>query len=117
MKIDSTARDEKRILEELPSISASSLKNHIGEALLQATETALAITRHNRTEFVLVPVTQYLELQRAKRAPLEAMSAQFDAMVIQMNAPAAKNAVAGLFSASPADLGSASVNNALSHGH
>jgi hypothetical protein len=62
---------------------------------------AVAITRHLRAEFVLLPVEQYLELQQARNAPLEALTSQFDDMVARMNTPAAKRGVARLFQASP----------------
>ncbi|CAN5730141.1 hypothetical protein BH11VER1_BH11VER1_27540 [soil metagenome] len=99
-------------LEALPSMTASSLKNHMGEALLKAAANGLAITRHNRAEFVLLPTAKYLELQRARQAPLQALSAEFDAMVAKMNTASAKRGVTSLFKASPAALGKSAVKAA-----
>lgn len=101
-------------LEALPTMSASMLKNHIGEALLKAADGGVAITRHNRPEFVLLPAAKYLELQRAQQMPLEALSAEFDAMVAKMNTAAARRGVEALFNASPVELGNAAVKAAQS---
>lgn len=96
----------------LPTVTASDLKNNFGEASLQAKKGAVAITRHNRAEFVLLPVEHYAELQQARRAPLEALADQFDAMVAKMNAPASKRGAALLFKASPVALGKTAVKAA-----
>jgi antitoxin Phd len=103
-------------LKKLPAMSASSLKNHIGEALLKAAGNGLAITRHNRPEFVLLPAAKYLELQRAHQMPLEALSAEFDAMVARMNTPSAQRGVNSLFSATPTELGKSAVKAAAAQG-
>ncbi len=93
-------------------MSASHLKNHMGEALLQAANTGLAITRHYRPEFVLLPAAKYLELHRAQQAPLETLAAEFDAMVARMNTPAAQRGVTALFTASPEALGESAMRAA-----
>ncbi len=99
-------------IASLPAVTASDLKNNFGEVSAQALKGPLAITRHQRAEFVLLPVDQYLELQQARTAPLDALTSQFDAMVARMNTPAAKRGVAKLFQASPAGLGKAAVKAA-----
>ncbi len=104
-------------ISSLPTVTASDLKNNFGEVSLKAMKGALAITRHQRAEFVLLPMEQYLELQQARTAPLEALTSQFDAMVSRMNAPAAKRGVAKLFHATPTGLGKSAVNAAkAAHG-
>ncbi|MGH7946313.1 MAG: type II toxin-antitoxin system Phd/YefM family antitoxin [Opitutaceae bacterium] len=103
-------------LAGLPTVTASSLKNNFGEASMQASKGALAITRHNRAEFVLMPVGQYVELQRSRQAPLDALAAQFEAMVARMNTPAAKRGIAKLFKATPAELGKSAVKAARVRG-
>src|SRR3954449_2092492 len=95
----------RRALSNLRAVAASELKNKFGEVSAQAMKGAVAITRHQRAEFVLLPVEQYLELQQARTAPLDALTSQFDAMVARMNPPAAKRGVAKLFRASPTGLG------------
>lgn len=105
------------VISSLPAVTASELKNNFGEVSGKAMKGALAITRHQRAEFVLLPVEQYLELQQARTAPLDALTSQFDAMAARMNTPAAQRGVAHLFQASPAELGKSAVNAArAAHG-
>ena len=106
-----------KAISGLHTVTASELKNNFGGVIAQAMKSAVAITRHLRAEFVLLPVEQYLELQQARNAPLEALTSQFDAMVARMNTPAAKRGVAKLFQASPAALGKSAVKAAkATHG-
>ena len=101
----------------LPAVTASELKNNFGEVCVQAKKGGVAITRHRRAEFVLLPMQQYLELEQARTAPLDALTSRFDAMVTRMNTPAAKQAVTKLFKASPAQLGKSAVKAArAAHG-
>lgn len=108
--------ESRRVLEELPSISASVLKNRMGDALSMAGGGGVAITRHQRTEFVLLTAAKYLELQRARQVPLEALADQFDKMVEKMNTRRAKKGVVDLFSATPPELGSSAVKAARNDG-
>jgi antitoxin Phd len=105
----------REAISSLPTITASELKNNFGAVSAQAIKGAVAITRHQRAEFVLLPVERYLELQRARTAPLDALTSEFNAMVARMNTPAAKRGVAKLFQASPARLGKSAVK-AAAHG-
>ena len=102
----------KAAISRLPAVTASELKNHFGEVCGQAQKGALAITRHQRVEFVLLPVAQYQELQQTRTAPLDALTSQFDAMLARMTTPAAKQAVTQLFQANPTDLGKSAVKAA-----
>ena len=107
----------REAISGLQAVTASDLKNNFGEVSVKAMKGALAITRHQRAEFVLLPVEQYLELQQARTAPLDALTSQFDAMVARMNTPTAKRGVAKLFQASPAALGKSAVKAAkATHG-
>ncbi len=99
-------------IDALPAMTASELKNNFGLASQQASKGALAITRHNRAEFVLMPVAEYAELQRARQAPLEGLAGQFDAMVAKMNTPAARRGVAALFKAKSGQLGKVAAKTA-----
>ena len=116
--LQSSPADRRReAISSLRAVTASDLKNNFGEVCAQAVKCAVAITRHQRAEFILLPVEQYLELQQARTAPLDALSSQFDAMVARMNTPAAKRGVARLFKASPAGLGKSAVKAArAAHG-
>ena len=105
-----------RLIEALPSVTASELKNNFGAVSGRALKGALAILRHRRPEFVLLPVDQYVELQEARTAPLEELGAQFDALVARMNTAEAKRGVDRLFGAKPAALGRAAVKAAKTDG-
>jgi antitoxin Phd len=94
---------------DLPEVTASVLKNKFSEVARRASSAPLAVSRHNRREFVILAAGQYEELQRSRRAPLESLTAEFDQMVAKMNTPKAKRATAALFSASPKALGKAAV--------
>lgn len=95
---------------DLSEVTASVLKNKFSEVARLAAKGPLAVSRHNRREFVILTAGQYEELQQSRRAPLESLSAEFDQMVAKMNTPKGKRAAAALFSASPKTLGKAAVN-------
>ncbi len=95
---------------DLSEVTASVLKNKFSEVARLASSGPLAVSRHNRREFVILTAGQYEELQQSRRAPLESLTAEFDQMVAKMNTPKAKRATASLFSASPKALGKAAVN-------
>jgi len=99
-------------IRDLPTVTASALKSHFGEVSSKAMKGALAITRHSRPEFVLVPIEQYIAFQRNQAAPMEALSAEFDAMVARMNSPKAQQGVAKLFQATPTQLGRTAMKSA-----
>jgi prevent-host-death family protein len=95
---------------DLAEVTASVLKNKFSEVARLASSGPLAVSRHNRREFVILTAGQYEELQQSRRAPLESLTADFDQMVAKMNTPKARRAAASLFSASPKALGKAAVN-------
>lgn len=95
--------------DRLPRSSSSELKSNTGEVLRRASRGALAITRHSRTEFVILPAAQYEELVSQSAAALTTMSAEFDSLVARMNTPAAAKGFQSLFSATPEKLGKAAV--------
>ena len=99
-------------ISRLQTVTASDLKNKFGEVIAQAGKGAVAITRHQRAEFVLLSVEEYLELQEARTASLDALTSEFDAMVARMNTPAARRGVDQLFKATPAALGKSAVKAA-----
>jgi antitoxin Phd len=95
---------------DLSEVTASVLKNKFSEVARLAATAPLAVSRHNRREFVILTAAQYEEFQQSRRAPLETLAAEFDQMVVRMNTPKAKRATAALFSAGPKALGQAAVN-------
>lgn len=95
---------------DLSEVTASVLKNKFSEVARLAATAPLAVSRHNRREFVILTAAQYEELQQSRRAPLENLAAEFDRMVAGMNTSKARRATASLFSARGKALGKAAVN-------
>src|SRR6188768_1480302 len=100
------------VISRLRTVTASDLKNKFGEVIAHAGRGAVAITRHQRPEFVLLSVEQYLELQEPRTAALDALTSEFDAMVARMNTPDARRGVDRLFKAAPSALGKSAVKAA-----
>lgn len=95
---------------DLPAVTASLLKNKFGEVARRASAAPLAVSRHNRREFVILTAEQYESLQQSRRAPLEKLSAEFDELVASMQTGKARRATASLFMSSSKTLGKAAVN-------
>jgi prevent-host-death family protein len=104
-------------IEALPDISASDLKNKFSEVVRLASREPLAITRHNRREFVIITAERYAELQESHRAPLESLTTEFDALVSRINTAKGKRAANALFSSNTADLGRVAVKSRKSARH
>jgi prevent-host-death family protein len=102
---------------DMSEVSASVLKNKFSEVARLASSGPLAVSRHNRREFVILTAGHYEELQQSRRAPLESLTAEFDQMVAKMNTPEGKRATAALFSATSADLGRAFVKTSRAAAH
>ena len=83
----------------MPDISASVLKNKFSEVARRAAREPLAVTRHNRREFVILTAEQYEQLQQSRLAPLQHLTADFDQMVAKMNTPKDRAARARFFKA------------------
>lgn len=88
----------------LPDIPASVLKNKFSEVVRRAAKEPLAITRHNRREFVILSAEQYEELQQSRLAPLQGLTADFDQMVARMNTSKDRAARSNFFKASAVKL-------------
>ncbi|MCC5021763.1 MAG: type II toxin-antitoxin system prevent-host-death family antitoxin [Candidatus Synoicihabitans palmerolidicus] len=85
---------------DLSEVTASVLKNKFSEVSRLASIAPLAVSRHNRREFVILTAKQYEELQQSRRAPLESLTAEFDQMVAKMNTSADRAARQSFFNAS-----------------
>lgn len=101
---------------DVESVSATTAKNEFGRVLDTALQHgAVAITRHDAPRAVLLDIEEYEALVSAGRAPLERLTAQFDALLDGMQRPAARAAVRSAFAASPAELGRAALKGAAAH--
>jgi prevent-host-death family protein len=95
---------------KLPSVTATELKNNLGEVLSRKDFQGIAVTRHKRPEFVVLPAEVYESMMQQVEVPLASLNAEFDDLVARMNTPKARKANAALFAATPAELGDAAAN-------
>ena len=100
------------ILSELPLVDASTVKNQFREVAAQAAQTAVAISRYGRPEWVIMPAEEFVRLEKSRRAPLDMLTCQFDGLVAKMQNARSQKAVQALFGATPAGLGKAAVKAA-----
>jgi prevent-host-death family protein len=87
-------------ISALPDISASDLKNKFSEVARRAAREPLAVTRHNRREYVILTASQYEEFQQSRLAPLKTLATDFDQMVAKINTSKDRSARARFFKAS-----------------
>jgi prevent-host-death family protein len=100
---------------DLAEVTASVLKNKFSEVARLASSGPLAVSRHNRREFVILTAEHYEELQQSWRAPLESLAVEFDAMVERMQTPKGRSAADLLFSADATALGKAALKTRRTH--
>ena len=72
------------ILSALRAFDASTVKNKFRDVAEQAAKGAVAISRYRRPELVLMSAEEYVRLEKLRRAPLDALTGQFDALVAKM---------------------------------
>jgi len=97
------------LLSDLPAFDASTVKNKFRDVAEQAAKGPIAISRYNRPELVIMSAEDYVRLEKLRRAPLDALSGQFDELVTKMQTAKSQKAVQALFGATSADLGKAAV--------
>lgn len=67
------------------------------------------ITKHNATQAVVMSVDRYEALTREEAPDLDALTAEFDAMLERMQTPGAEEAMLRALRSSPEELGRAAV--------
>lgn len=87
-------------ISDLPEITASDLKNKFSEIARLTAREPVAVSRHNRREFVILTAGQYEEFQQSRLASLKSLAADFDRMVEKMNTPKDRAGRASFFQAS-----------------
>lgn len=104
-------RDGK--LVDVPTVTASRLKNEFGTVFDQATaEGAVVITKHDTPKAVLLSYAEFEALTKSTTPALADLSARFDELLATMQTPQAKAGVAAAFDATPEELGTAAVKAA-----
>jgi antitoxin Phd len=104
-------------LKQAPSVTATEAKNEFGRLL----ETAMlggvvVITKHDAPKAVLISMDEYSALSGATEAALDALSAEFDALLARQQRPKARAGMKAAFRASSSELGKAAVSAARTRG-
>ena len=108
-----TFRNLRGDIVDIPAVAASAMKSRFGAVLDQATKAgAVAITKHDTTKYVLLPVEEFESLAAARQPSLHSLSAEFDGLLAKMQAPKARAGIKAAFEMSPAQLGKAAVGAA-----
>ena len=106
-------RNSQGDLVEVPAVAATRMKNAFGAVLEQALKKgAVAITRHDAPKAVLVSYDEFQALVRTRSQDLQALTAEYDALLERMQASRAKKGMAAAFDAAPAELGRAAADAA-----
>lgn len=104
-------RDGK--LVDVPTVTASRLKNEFGTVFEQAAITgAVVITKHNTPKAVLLSYAEFEALIAPAIPALDDLNERFDELLATMQTPEAKAGVAAAFDATPEELGAAAVTAA-----
>jgi prevent-host-death family protein len=102
---------------EVSTFGATEAKNEFGRVLQEAANQGIVvITRHDQPEAIVLSIDEFKELAGARERKLEALGAEFDALLARMQAPAARAGVKAAFDATPARMGEAAVQAARKRG-
>lgn len=95
------------------SVTSTAAKNEFG-SLLDAVVAGehIVVTRHGVAKAVLISVAEYDDLKERGRVKLEALHAEFDSLLGNMQTPAAEHAMRRAFDTSPEELGQAAIDAA-----
>lgn len=97
-------------VQELPTVTATTLKNSIADVFDQvAAVGAVAITRHDKPRVVMLSVEAYEKLQAPSFPGLDSIRAEYDEMFQQMQEPGQREAMGRLFDATSEELGEAAL--------
>ncbi len=98
-------------LAEMPTISATELKNATADVFEQVTaRRAVAITRHDKPRAVLLSIDQYEALTAQQNPPwLEKLHEEYGGLLDRMQGPEQRAAAERAFNATPVELGEAAV--------
>lgn len=95
---------------EMPSYAATDAKNSFGKLMQAAARKgAVAITRRNEPEAVLLSMDEYQALLEAGGHKLDTLAEEFDVMLAQMQSGKSRRGAKTAFNAAPSALGKAAV--------
>lgn len=102
---------------KVEAFSATAAKNAFGNVLEKALADGMVlITRHDTARAVLLSVEEYQALLARVPDPLQALGAEFEALVMRMRKPKARMAARTLFKATGTELGKAAAAGARKRG-
>ena len=111
---NSTPRGISPRVQELPTITATELKQSTADVLDQVNAgKAVAITRHDKPRAILLSIEKYLELTGGTGDWLAELHEEYRGMLERMQDPAQKAAAKRAFNATPEELGKAAVAAAM----
>jgi antitoxin Phd len=113
--------------------TVATIRNHIGEAPVEITATqaknklgevldcvmqggVVVITRHETPRAVLLSMDEYAALSGATQSRLDALTTDYDAMLIRMQTGRSRAGMKAAFNATPKQLGKAAVARARKRG-
>ena len=97
-------------VEEMETVTATALKNATADVLERVrTVDALAITRHDKPQAVLLSWEHYTRLKGEEPDWLEALHEEYLGVLEEMQSPEQKAAAERAFNATPEELGKAAV--------
>lgn len=108
-----TFRNSHGELVDIPTVTATKVKNELGSILEQAAYGgAVAITRHDMPKAVLLSYKEFESLVNNQANTLDTLSAEFDDLLNNMQTPKSRKGMKTAFQASPTQLGRAAVKAA-----
>jgi prevent-host-death family protein len=86
------------------------MKNRFGRMLDEVAQgKAVVVTKHDGARAVLLSIEEYESLVGSSEDDLDALTEEFDALLLSMQVPEAAAAMAAAFGASPEELGRGAV--------
>jgi antitoxin Phd len=99
-----------RTRPERISVTATEMKNRFGRMLDEvARGKAVVVTKHDGPRAVLVSIEEYESLVGSSEGDLDALTEEFDALLVSMQTPEAASAMEAAFGASAEELGRGAV--------
>jgi antitoxin Phd len=108
----------RRVGREVISVTATEARNQFGRILdMVAQGRLVVITRHGAPHAVMTSIDDFEVDTGADAAVLDTLTAEFDALLDQMQTPEARRAMDRAFNASPEELRRAAMDAARRHAH
>jgi len=105
--------NERSETRERSSVTATEAKNEFGRILEHVIRgNRVFVTRHDAPKAVLMSVEDFEALSASARSKLDTLSAEFDAVLAQMQARGTRSKMKAAFNATPDQLGRAAVEEA-----